>query len=177
MTSTGFAVRAEDAHRLPPAYTPDAAGALVLDEPGGADSAYARAPAFPAANGGLVSTLQDYLLFARVLRAGGVHEERRLMSEAALRRMTSNQLTREERAASPAAEVFLGASGWGLGVGVAPDSRFGWAGYGTGYGTSVSVHPDTGRIVLLATQRMPPSTTLISDVDAVSHPGAAEQKR
>ena len=51
MTSTGFAVRAEDAHRLPPAYTPDAAGALVLDEPGGADSAYARAPAFPAATG------------------------------------------------------------------------------------------------------------------------------
>ena len=95
------------------------------------------------------------------------------MSEAAVRRMTSNQLTREERAASPAAEVFLGASGWGPGVGVAPDGRFGWA----GYGTSVSVHPDTGRIVLLATQRMPPSTTLISDVDAVSHPGAAEQKR
>jgi hypothetical protein len=86
--------------------------------------------------------------------------------------MTSNQLTREERAASPAAEVFLGASGWGLGLG-APDGRFGWA----GYGTSVSVHPDTGRNVLLATQRMPPSTTLISDVDAVSHRGTPEQKR
>ncbi len=49
--------------------------------------------------------------FARMLRAGGVHEERQLMSEAAVRQTTSNQLTREERAASPAAEVFLGASG------------------------------------------------------------------
>jgi hypothetical protein len=46
-----------------------------------------------------------------MLRAGGVHEERQLMSEAAVRQTTSNQLTREERAASPAAEVFLGASG------------------------------------------------------------------
>ena len=95
------------------------------------------------------------------------------MSEAAVRRMTSNQLTREERAASPAAGVFLGTSGWGLGVGVAPDGRFGWA----GYGTSFSVDPVTGRIVLLAMQRMPPSTQLIADVDAVSHRGSVERER
>ncbi len=81
-----------------------------------------------------------------------------------MRRMTSDQLTPEERAASPAADVFLGSSGWGLGVAVTPDGRFGWA----GYGTSFSVDPATGRIVLLATQRMPPSIELITDVDAAS---------
>jgi hypothetical protein len=66
-------------------------------------------------------------------------------------------------AASLAAGVFLGDSGWGMGVGVTPDGRFGWA----GYGTSFSVDPASGRILLLATQRMPPSTELIADVDAL----------
>jgi CubicO group peptidase (beta-lactamase class C family) len=163
MTATGFAVRPDDLDRLPQAHA-DVEGALVLDDPGGAASAYARAPAFPAANGGLVSTLRDYLAFTRMLRAGGAHEGRRLLPEAAVRRMTSDQLTSEVRAASPAAAVFLGSSGWGLGVGVTPDGRFGWA----GYGTSFSVDPATGRIVLLATQRMPPSIELITDVDAAS---------
>ena len=164
MSSTGFAVRAEDLPRLPPAYRDDGAGGLVLDDPGGAGSAYATAPPFPAANGGLVSTLPEYATFARMLRAGGVHEGRRVLSERAVQWMTSNQLTPQQRAASPAVGVFLGDSGWGLGVGVAADGRFGWA----GYGTSFSVDPASGRMVLLASQRMPPSTALITDVDAVS---------
>jgi len=168
MSSTGFVVRSEDLPRLPPAYGVDATAetqtsGLVLDDPGGAGSAYAAAPAFPAANGGLVSTLADYLTFARMLRAGGRHAGARLVSDRAVHQLTSNQLTAQQRAASPAADVFLDSGGWGLGVGVAPDGRYGWA----GYGTSFSVDPATGRIVLLATQRMPPSVELISDVDAV----------
>lgn len=138
MSSTGFRVGGPDLERLPPAYgvdgTPGPDGNLVLDDPGGAGSAYATAPPFPAANGGLVSTLPDYLAFARMLRAGGVHDGRRLLPERAVRRMTSNQLTPEQRAASPAAAVFLDGSGWGLGVGVTQDGRFGWAGYGASAG-------------------------------------------
>lgn len=83
--------------------------------------------------------------------------------------MTSDQLWPARRAASPAAAAFLGGSGWGLGVGVTQDGRFGWA----GYGASFTVDPALGRILLLATQRMPPSTQLIADVDAVSHAGAS----
>jgi len=152
---------------LPPAYEAAAAtgdgGRLALDDPGGAASAYATAPVFPAANGGLVSTLGEYLTFARMLRSGGVHAGRLLPSDGVVRRMTTNQLTPSVLAASPAAGVFLGDSGWGMGVGVTPDGRFGWA----GYGTSFSVDPASGRILLLATQRMPPSTELIADVDAL----------
>lgn len=177
MSSTGFSVGGQDLERLPPAYgvdgTPGLDGSLVLDDPSGAGSAYATAPSFPAANGGLVSTLPDYLAFARMLRAGGVHEGRRLLPERAVRQMTSDQLTPGQRAASPAAAVFLDGSGWGLGVGVTPDGRFGWA----GYGASFSVDPASGRIVLLATQRMPPSTQLIADVDAVSRAGVAGQEQ
>lgn len=177
MSSTGFRVGGQDLERLPPAYgvdgTPGLDGAPVLDDPGGAGSAYATAPSFPAANGGLVSTLPDYLAFARMLRAGGVHEGRRLLPERAVRRMTSNQLTPAQRAASPAAAVFLDGSGWGLGVGVTPDGRFGWA----GYGTSCYIDPASGRILLLATQRMPPSTQLIADVDRVSRADAAGQEQ
>lgn len=171
MSSTGFSVGGEDLERLPPAYgvdgTPGLDGGLVLDDPGGAGSAYATAPSFPAANGGLVSTLPDYLSFARMLRAGGVHDGRRLLPERAVRRMTSDQLTPALRARSPAAAIFLAGTGWGLGVGVTPDGRYGWA----GYGVSFSVDPASGRILLLATQRMPPSTHLMADVDTVSRAG------
>lgn len=177
MSSTGFSVGGPDLERLPPAYgvdgTPGPDGDLVLDDSGGAGSAYATAPSFPAANGGLVSSLPDYLAFARMLRGGGVHDGRRLLPERAVRRMTSNQLTPGQRAASPAAAVFLDGSGWGLGVGVTPDGRVGWA----GYGTSFWIDPASGRILLLATQRMPPSTPLIADVDRVSRAGAGGQER
>jgi len=169
MSSTGFVVGTEDLPLLPPAYAVAAddgtpgGGVPVVDDPAGADSAYATPPAFPAANGGLVSTFADYLTFLRMLLAGGLHGSVRLVSERAVQQMTSNQLTGQQRAASPAADVFLGSAGWGLGVGVTPDGRYGWA----GYGTSFSVDPATGRIVLLATQRMPPSIQLITDVDDV----------
>lgn len=138
------------------------AGSLVLDDPGGAESPYTEQPAFPAGNDGLVSSLPDYLRFARMLRAGGIDGGRRLMSADSVRLMTTNQLTPAQRAASPSADAFLGRSGWGLGVAVESSGRFGWAGYGTNF----SVDPGSGRIVLLGTQRMPPSVELINEADA-----------
>lgn len=53
---------------------------------------YDRPPAFESGGAGLVSTLDDYAAFARMLMNGGKAEGGRLLSEAAVRFMTTPQL-------------------------------------------------------------------------------------
>ncbi|HEX5402213.1 MAG TPA: serine hydrolase domain-containing protein [Pseudonocardiaceae bacterium] len=143
MRDTGFSVPPTDLHRLPPAYT---AAGEVFD--GAPDSQWAAPPAFPDAAGGLVSTVDDVLSFARTLLAGGGP----VLSAESVTAMTTNWLTSEQRAASDAVPVFLGDAGWGLGIGVEPD-RYGWAG---GLGTIWYAYPADGLVAILLTQCVPP---------------------
>ncbi len=174
MSGTGFLVPAQGLYRLPPAHSPGDDG-LVVDDPGGAASAYATVPAFAAGNGGLVSTLADLHALTRMLRDGGVHEGRRILTERSVRAMTTDTLDATTRERSPAASVFLGDAGWGLGGGISADGRYGWVGYGVSFSLDPALHHGPGRIVLVATQRMPPSTDLLADVDAAT--GTAQVTR
>ena len=54
---------------------------------------YDREPAFESGGAGLVSTLDDYAAFAGMLMNGGKADGRRILSEAAVRYMTTPQLT------------------------------------------------------------------------------------
>ena len=54
---------------------------------------YDRKPAFESGGAGLVSTLDDYAAFAGMLMNGGKAAGRRILSEAAVRYMTTPQLT------------------------------------------------------------------------------------
>jgi CubicO group peptidase (beta-lactamase class C family) len=147
MVDTGFSVPAGELHRLPPAYTGD--GQLFDDAP---NSGWADPPAFPDAAGGLVSTVDDMAAFARMLLAGGGP----VLSAESVAAMTTNSLTPEQRAASDSVPIFLGDSGWGLGVGVEPH-RYGWGG---GLGTLWFTYPADGLVAILMTQWLPPSTPL-----------------
>jgi len=125
----------------------------------GAQSAYASPPVFPSGAGGLVSTVDDYLVFARVLLAGGMHEGRRLLSAESVREMTRDQLTAQQKAASAATFFpgFFHAHGWGYGVAVstAADAvspipgRYGWDG---GFGTSWTNDASRGLVAIVMTQ-------------------------
>ena len=53
---------------------------------------YDREPAFESGGAGLVSTLDDYAAFARMLMNGGMADGGRILSEAAVRFMTAPQL-------------------------------------------------------------------------------------
>ena len=127
-----------------------------MDQDGTA-SAYATAPVFPSGAGGLVSTVDDYLTFARMLLNGGVHQGRRLLSEQSVRDMTRDQLTPEQKAASTFFPGFFDTNGWGYGVGIttAPDpvsqvpGRYGWDG---GFGTSWINDPGRNLIAIVMTQ-------------------------
>jgi CubicO group peptidase (beta-lactamase class C family) len=115
---------------------------------------WSKPPVFPSGAGGLVSTVDDYLAFARMLLAGGIYGGRRLLSEESVRQMTTNHLTDAQRSTG---DPILGGGGWGYGVAVVTEAsaewpvpgRYGWSG---GYGTNWFNDPSRGVIAMLMTQ-------------------------
>lgn len=149
MPDTGFAVPAGQSGRFAHLYRPGANGGLdLVDAP---DGQWSAVPAFPSGAGGLVSTVDDYHRFARMLLDGGGP----LLSADSVRRMTTDWLTPDQRAG---AELFLEGQGWGFGgsVDVTPadpwnvPGRYGWIG---GTGTAAHIVPSTGAVAILLTQR------------------------
>jgi CubicO group peptidase (beta-lactamase class C family) len=146
MASTGFWLPPELARRLPTWYLTDQeTGELTAPALSTVDD-WSRPPVFPSAAAGLASTADDVLAFARSLLGGGVHDGTRLLSEESLAAMTTNHLAPEEIAGGG---FILSGLGWGYGLAVAADGRYGWDG---GYGTSWRNDPTTGRIAILLTQ-------------------------
>jgi CubicO group peptidase (beta-lactamase class C family) len=154
MHETGFALPAEVTQRLPSYYmTNFATGKMELKNVSTPDE-WSKPPAFPSGAGGLVSTVDDFLAFARLLLNKGDYQGTRLLSEKSVDLMTSNHLTAEQMANAGA---LLGGRGWGYGVGVAtePDAawavpgRYGWAG---GYGTTWFNDPHRGIVAIAMTQ-------------------------
>jgi CubicO group peptidase (beta-lactamase class C family) len=127
-----------------------------MDEDGAA-SAYAAPPVFPAGAAGLVSTVDDYLAFARMLLNGGRHQGRRMLTEESVRAMTSDHINPVQKAAAKFFSGFFAKSGWGYGmrVSTAPDAitpvpgRYGWDG---GFGTSWMNDPNRRLIAIVMTQ-------------------------
>lgn len=151
MVDTSFVVPAEKVDRMPAFYRPADEG-LTLADP--ADGAWTRPAPFPSAAGGLVSTVDDWYAFARMLLEGGRVGAGRMLSEESVRLMMTDHTTERMRADSA---LFLEGQGWGFGgsVDVAPvdpwnvDGRYGWVG---GTGTAAHVLPSTGLVTILLTQ-------------------------
>jgi CubicO group peptidase (beta-lactamase class C family) len=152
MVDTGFDVPAGKLARFTSYYRTDPAGGLELvDAPGGQ---WSSLPAFPSAAGGLVSTVDDWHSFARMLLVGGRVGGRQLLSPASVRQMTTDQLTQPQRDAS---RLFLEGQGWGFGGSVDVEAidpwnvpgRYGWVG---GTGTAAHITPSTGTVSILLSQ-------------------------
>jgi len=153
MATTGFTLAAEHAHRLPAQYTADFQTGEVRPIEGTGVDVWTRPPVFPSGAGGLLSTADDFLAFARLLLARGVAGERRLLSERSVELMATNRLTPEQITGGG---VLLSGSGWGLGQAVtvtadevSAPGRYGWAG---GYGTTWFNDPQRGLIAMALTQ-------------------------
>jgi len=152
MSDTGFEVPAAKRDRLTSSYRPDGSGGLELVDP--PDGQFSHPPAFPAGSGGLVSTVDDWHRFARLLLAGGTLDGRRLLSAESVRQMITNHLTAAQRAVG---DLFLEGQGWGFGGSVDDQpidpwnvpGRYGWAG---GTGTTAHIVPSTGAVSILLTQ-------------------------
>jgi CubicO group peptidase (beta-lactamase class C family) len=127
----------------------------LFDDP--AKSAWGSQPPSESAGGGLVSTIDDYYAFYRMLLNKGRHGDTEILSRTAVELMTSDQITAENRVG---AELFFGDfRSWGfvMSVDIRRDDlshnpgRFGWDG---GTGTTAYVDPAENMIGILFTQRM-----------------------
>jgi CubicO group peptidase (beta-lactamase class C family) len=158
MKDTAFHVPAEKLSRLPTAYDCNLnTNKLEVYDPAGPDSAWASPPPFESGAGGLVSTVDDFFAFSRMMLNKGRHGGDQIISRASVEMMTSDQLTPQQR---EGAEPFFGThSSWGLGMAVSirrteiynTPGRFGWDG---GLGTSAYVDPAADIIGILMTQRL-----------------------
>ena len=157
MQDTGFFVPADKLDRFATSYAPNPeTGALEVVD-GVAESQWGRPPAFPSGSAGLVSTVDDYLAFARMLLNQGRHGDTALLSAEAIAQMTTDQLTPEQKATPDVGFDVLAGRGWGFGLAVvtAPDAlsavpgRYGWDG---GLGTSWLNDPHLGLVAMVLTQ-------------------------
>jgi CubicO group peptidase (beta-lactamase class C family) len=152
MVDTGFAVPADRLSRFTSSYRAAEAGGLELVDP--PEGQWSSPPAFPSGAGGLVSTVDDWYAFARMLLADGAADGRRPLSPASVRQMTTDHLTQSQR---DAGRLFLEGQGWGFGgsVDIAPTDpwnipgRYGWVG---GTGTAAHITPSSGAVTILLTQ-------------------------
>lgn len=158
MTDTGFWVPTDQVRRLPACYEEGPSGLELSDV---SLPSWSTPPAFPSGAGGLVSTVDDWFAFARMLLAGGEAGDHQLLSPASVRLITTDQLTGAQREAG---RLFLEGQGWGFGgsVDVEPrdpwnvPGRYGWVG---GTGTAAHVTAATGAVTILLSQRTMTSPT------------------
>ncbi|MGW7096920.1 serine hydrolase domain-containing protein [Streptomyces sp. NPDC054874] len=155
MTDTGFAVEPAALDRFTSYYRAGAdsgSDPVLVDAP---DGQWSSPPAFPSGAGGLVSTVDDWAAFGRMLLAGGLNDDgHRVLAAESVRQMITDHLTPDQRAASG---LFTEGQGWGFGGAVdieiaAPWNvlgRYGWVG---GTGTTAHIVPSTGTVAVLLTQ-------------------------
>jgi CubicO group peptidase (beta-lactamase class C family) len=161
MPDTGFEVPADKLHRLATLYAIDAKTGKVtaLDRP--PQSTFAKAPAFAAGGGGLVSTADDYVRFARMLLGKGELDGVRLLSPRTVERMTTDHLTPEQRKIQFLGRDFWAGQGFGLGVSVVDDPTRaigselvskGTHGWGGAHGTWYFVDPEEELVAVMMIQ-------------------------
>jgi CubicO group peptidase (beta-lactamase class C family) len=148
MADTAFYVPESKIHRFATNYYPSDEGLKVYDEATGGE--WSKPPLLPQSAGGLVSTADDLLAFARMMSNGGSLGEIQILKPETIAQMTSNQVTPAQTAGQ---EIFLGDAGWGFGMAVRPQGSipagYGWDG---GLGTSWYNDPEKNLTGILLTQ-------------------------
>ncbi len=160
MKDTGFSVPEDKLDRLPTCYWTEGGQReelVVFDEARG--GRVASPPVFESGSGGLVSTVDDYYAFCLMMLSKGVSGRERILSRPSVELMTTDQITPEQKAASPFFPGFWEERGWGFGMSIITrrtdlqnsPGRFGWDG---GHGTTAYTDPKEEMIAILMTQRV-----------------------
>ncbi|MGA5096345.1 serine hydrolase domain-containing protein [Streptomyces lavendulocolor] len=157
MVDTGFHVPADRMHRLSTSYAhdPETGELTIWDEAVGGK--YSRPPVFEAGGDGLVSTVDDYHAFHRMLLNKGRHGDERVLSRASVELMTMDHLTPEQKVEKDRfGDLFGRHGGYGFGMAVrthrrdlASVNQFGWDG---GLGTTAYTDPAERLTGILLTQ-------------------------
>jgi CubicO group peptidase (beta-lactamase class C family) len=159
MKDTGFGVPANKMDRFAGLYgfNPQTRELAAQEDP--ATGRFSKPSAFQSGGGGLVSTLDDYLAFGRMMLNYGKLGKERVLARPSVEAMTQNYLTDEQRRTSGFFPGSWDGRGWGFGVGVIIErlnvagsiGRYGWDG---AYGTQWSCDPKGDMNCILMVQRM-----------------------
>jgi CubicO group peptidase (beta-lactamase class C family) len=157
MKDTGFYVPADKVDRLAQIYTADKTGQTVVmeNEPVGD---FMSEPKIHNAGGGLVSTMQDYFIFAQMMLNGGEINGVRILGRKTVKYMSSNHLPDN---LLPYADDAQG-EGYGLAMSVTVNpemsgfmsskGNFGWGGAASTY---FRVDPEEKMILISMAQFVP----------------------
>ena len=161
MKDTGFTVPQKHLDRVATCYRTDpSSGEISVFAELGPDL-LARPCTFESGGGDqMVSTADDLLAFGRMLLNRGACGKERLLSRLSVELMATDQMTAEQKAASPFFENFWDSRGWGMGVSMvtrrddvsAVPGRFGWDG---AFSTSLYVDPHEDLVGVLMAQCLP----------------------
>lgn len=165
MADTGFFITAEARRRAATMYSLDEADAL---QHGVMGPIPIKAPRFCQGGAGLVSTVDDYLLFARMLLGGGTVDGMRVLSQESVQSMRTNRLSVEQQGQPFLGTPFWLGRGFGLNLSVVTDEArsaqfFGPGGLGTfgwpgAYGTWWQADPANELILIYLIQNYPDFT-------------------
>lgn len=170
MNDTGFWVPKEKSSRLAKVYRTDYAEWRVRHCPTnhlGIDYNLDREPAFESGGAGLVSTLDDFAKFATMLHNGGELGGVRILSETAVKYLTSPSLTERQRSTID----WQGLSGYSYGnlmrnlvdpgqaVLMSEKGEYGWDGW---LGCFFANYPESRMTILIGTQRTDCGTSALS---------------
>ena len=162
MTDTGFWVSAGQRERAATMYRLDETDGLQDDAMGPVP---VREPRFSQGGAGLVSTVDDYLRFARMLLAGGEVDGVRVLTEESVLAMRTDRLTDEQKKHPFLGMPFWIGRGFGLNLSVVTDptrssrlfgpggaGAFSWPG---AYGTWWQADPSNDLILIYLIQNYP----------------------
>jgi len=153
MKDTAFHVVSDKVKRFAVCYGPQPGGGLrVSDSP--RKSQFLRKPGLLSGGGGLLSTMDDYLQFCRMLLNKGEPDGQRLLNVETVAMMTQNQLPDG---------VNWNDQGFGLGFSVRiTEGKYGAGEYGWGGAASTHfwIHPQHELIVIALSQLQPYSDQL-----------------
>lgn len=162
MADTGFFIDADKRARTATMYRLDPQSGLQHDAMGPIP---VKEPRFCQGGGGLVSTADDYLRFARMLLGGGEVDGVRVLSQESVAAMRTNRLTEEQRGHPFLGMPFWIGRGFGLNLSVVTEPEksqrlFGPGGAGTfswpgAYGTWWQADPSRDLILIYLIQNFP----------------------
>jgi CubicO group peptidase (beta-lactamase class C family) len=168
MHDTGFFVPTNKLHRFTSNYEFSESRALNLID-SAKQGSYITKPSFLSGGGGLVSTLDDYLIFCKMILGRGILNDNQLLSHKTIDLMTSNHLPDNSDLAEKAhgrwSETTYSGVGFGLGFSVVLDpvksqisgSR-GEIAWGGAASTAFWIDKKENMAVVFLTQLMPSST-------------------
>lgn len=144
MNDTGFFVPEEQHERLSDVFSIDKEGTLK-GASGTWSEAFKKKPKIFSGGGGLVSTMDNYLRFCRMLMNGGELDGARILKESTVQLVMSDQM--------PEGAVYKEDNGYGLGGNVnLKTGEYSWAGAAS---TNFWIDPENDMIIITFAQLMP----------------------